>query len=174
MLSEFALMLRQEQRHSSYFGDRFPGPRYLGRRGSSPLRHGLLDVGAQVRIEAGAHLLGLALVVLKSARQPAVVPLSGATAVLTVEVLASSWPGSPKELLVASRVGAGGLETLSLVVLSTLRNAYDVTGQPQASLYGVLICAFSTPLSHEGAQLNCLDMLASTDGVAATRWPEPQ
>lgn len=114
-------MLRQELCHPSYFSDRFPGPRYFGRRRPSPLGHGFLDVGAQVCVKAGTHLLGLTLVVLKSACQPAVVPLSGATAVLTVEVLASSWSGNPKELLIASRIGAGGLEVLPLVVVSTLR-----------------------------------------------------
>lgn len=139
---ELTLMLRQELCHPSHFGDRFPGPCYLGRRWSGPLGRDLLDVGAHVCVKAGTHLLGLTLVVLKSTCQPAVVPLSGTAAVLTVEVLASSRPGSPKELLVASRVGAGGLEILSLVVVSALRYANDFTGQPRASYDGVFICAF--------------------------------
>jgi hypothetical protein len=137
-------MLRQEQRHSSYFGDRFPGPRYLGRRGSSPLRHAFLDVGAQVCVKARTHLLSLALVVLKTARQPAIVTLSGSTAVLAVELFASSRSDGPKKLLVASRICAGRLENLPLGVLSTLCHADDVTGQPTSSSSLMLIRAFST------------------------------
>lgn len=67
-LCEFTLMLRQEPCHPSCFGDRFPGPLYLGRRGLGPLRHGLLDVRAQICPGVGTRLLGLALVMIKSAK----------------------------------------------------------------------------------------------------------
>ncbi len=125
-------MLRQEPCHPSNFGDRFPGPLYLGRRGPGPVRHGLLDVGAQICPEAGTYLLGLALVMIKTARQLAMIALSGAPAVLAVEVFAPSRSDGSKELLVASRISAGGLEILPLVV-STLRYANDFTGQPSNS-----------------------------------------
>ena len=136
-------MLRQESCHPSYFGDRFPGPLYLGGRGPGPFRHGLLDVGAQVCPEAGTRLLGLALVMIKTANQLAMVALSGATAVIAVEVFPPSRSGGSKELLVASRIRAGGLEILPLVVVATLRYADDVTGQPRLLYVAPLICAFS-------------------------------
>jgi len=132
VLCEFTLMLRQEPCHPSHFGDRFPGPLYLGRRGPGPFRHGLLGVGAQICPEAGTHLLGLALVMIKTACQLAMVALSGSTAVLAVEVFAPSRSDGSKEMLVASRICTGGLEILPLVV-STLRYADDVTGQPRSS-----------------------------------------
>jgi hypothetical protein len=152
VLCEFTLMLRQEPCHPSYFGDRFPGPLYLGGRGSSPLRHGLLDVGAQVCVKAGTHLLGLTLVVLETACQPAIVTLSGSAAVLAVEVFASSRSDGSKELLVASRICAGGLEILPLGVVTTLRHTDYFTGQPSNSSTRLrLICALSGPASHGSA-----------------------
>jgi hypothetical protein len=70
----------------------------------------MLAACAQVGSEASAHLLSLTIVVVKTARQPAIVALSDSAALLAVEVLRPARSDRPKELLIASRLRAGGLE----------------------------------------------------------------
>lgn len=105
-MGELALEVLKEAGHASDFGHCLGSKSALLRGHRRRRTIGLVQVGLHIRSGAGPQLFSLALVVFERSKGTAQVALGTSTAVVIVEVLATTWSRTALELSVATWVGA--------------------------------------------------------------------